>query len=85
MTPLPGLLTTIAILGISAAALSAGEKAGAPAGQPRVFLLDGRLLAETRARAAADKSLAHDVEELRRDADKELRAGPFPAASARFA
>ena len=77
MTPLPGVLTAIAILGISAAALSAGEKAGAPATVPRVFLLDAKLLAESRARAANDKSLARDVEELRRDADKELRAGPF--------
>ena len=79
MTLLPGVLTAIAILGFSAAAVaSAGEKAGAPAAVPRVFLLDGKLLAETRARAAGgDKSLARAVEDLRRDADKALKAGQF--------
>jgi hypothetical protein len=89
MTLLPAAFTAIAVLGISAAAVaSAGEKAAAPAAAPRVFLLDGKLLAETRARAAAglpaiadaaagDKSLARAVEDLRRDADKALKAGPF--------
>ncbi|MCX5683716.1 MAG: alginate lyase family protein [Planctomycetota bacterium] len=55
-------------------------KAGAApaAAPPRVFVLDAQTLAANRARVAAgDKLLAPAVEDLRKQADKALKAGPF--------
>jgi hypothetical protein len=46
-------------------------------GSPRVFLSDGRDLARVKEAAAADKTLAAAVADLRSRADKELKAGPF--------
>ena len=63
---------------VAAAPAAALAAQATPADLPRVFLLDAKALAETRARAAAgDKAVAQAVENLRRAADKSLKAGPF--------
>jgi hypothetical protein len=73
----------VALVLTAAAGAASAEKGGAdsssgPVPLPRVFVLDGPALATARARAAAgDKTLAEAVADLRRDADKALKAGPF--------
>ena len=62
---------------LAAQTCAAAEKAPA-ASAPRVFILDAKVLAANRARVAAgDKDLAAAVEDLRKQADKALKAGPF--------
>ena len=60
---------------------SAGRAAGAAAetnALPRVFLLDGRLLAQTRRQATAGNAeLAAAMAQLRNEAQAALREGPF--------
>jgi hypothetical protein len=61
-----------------AATVAASAGAASAAAPPRVFVLNAKALAANRARVAAgDKLLAAAVEDLRKQADKALKAGPF--------
>jgi hypothetical protein len=72
-----GVLTTAAA-GMASAEKGGADSSSGPVPPPRVLVLDGPALATARARAAAgDKEYADAVADLRRDADKALKAGPF--------
>jgi hypothetical protein len=61
-----------------AATVAASAGAAPAVAPPRVFVLDAQALAANRARVAAgDKLLADAVGDLRKQADKALKAGPF--------
>ena len=65
-------------LAVLAAHVAAAAEKSPPASAPRVFVLDAKVLAANRARVAAgDKGLADAVVDLRKQADKALKAGPF--------
>jgi len=75
---LPMVVASGLLLAVSAAAPATASEKASPASAPRVFVLDARVLAANRARAAAgDKDLAAAVDDLRKQADKALKAGPF--------
>jgi len=61
-----------------AASVAAAADSTPASAAPRVFVLDAKVLAANRARVAAgDKLLADAVVDLRKQADKALKAGPF--------
>jgi len=65
-------------LAVLAAHVAAAAEKSPPASAPRVFVLDAKVLAANRARVlAGDKDLADAAEDLRKQADKALKAGPF--------
>jgi len=73
-------LAHIVVGGYVLLAATVAASAGAPSdgAPPRVFILDAKALAANRVRAlAGDKDLAAAVVDLRKQADKALKAGPF--------